>query len=41
MIFEDYKGRILLSEDVDKLSLFQIESLKLHVFEEEENKYWF
>jgi len=35
MIFEDNKGNLLMSDEVDELSLWEIEELGIHVFEAE------
>ena len=35
MLFEDGDGRILTPEEVDSLSPWEIDDLKLHVYDEE------
>jgi hypothetical protein len=35
MLFEDDKGKILMSDEVNELSNWEIDYRKLHVFEEE------
>ncbi len=35
MIFEDNKGNLLMSDEVDELSPWEIEELGIHVFEAE------
>jgi hypothetical protein len=33
MIFEDEHGKILVSEEVDKLSLLELDNRELHVYD--------
>ena len=41
MLFEDEDGMILVSEEVDELSSWEIEDRQLHVFEHEgEGKFY-
>lgn len=39
MLFQDKKGRLLMSEEVDELSAFEIDELNLHLYEDEEREY--
>jgi hypothetical protein len=34
ILFEDYKGNILVSNEVDELSNWEIDEYQLHVYEE-------
>ena len=34
MLFEDKEGKLLMSEEVDDLSLWEINNRKLHVYED-------
>jgi hypothetical protein len=38
MLFEDEDGRLLTSEEVDDLSIWEIEDRKLHVYEDKISK---
>ena len=36
MLFADHKGKIMLSEEVDELSPWEIEDRELHIYDDED-----